>query len=212
MTSVKIAASRLGVIAASLAGLMIAGIAPASAQEAQPQLPQGWFKTCTKQADVDICNVQNIVTAETGQLIASVNLAEFKGKINRRVLQITVPPYRMLPPGVGLQIDDAQPQKLDYLICPPNPDRCIAEGALTDEMIAAFKKGSELTVIAINHQNQRNPIKVSLSGFTDAYDGEPLQQSDLEERRKQLQEYVNKNNDEFTQKLKEEQEKAKQAN
>ena len=55
MTSVKIDASRLAVLAVSLAGFVGAGLVPAAAQE---QVPQGWFKACSKQEDVDICNVQ----------------------------------------------------------------------------------------------------------------------------------------------------------
>ena len=64
----------------------------------------------------------------------------------------------------------------------------------------------------MNFQNQPNPVKVSLQGFTGAYDGEPLQQSDIEDRQKKLQEFVSKNNEDFAKKLKEEQDKAKAAN
>ena len=101
-------------------------------------------------------------------------------------------------------------QKLDYVIC--FPDRCVAETQLSDQLVASFKKGQELTLTSVNFQNQPNPIKVSLSGFTGAYDGAPLQQSDIEDRQKKLQEFVNKNNQDFAKKLKEEQEKAKAAN
>ena len=39
-----------------------------------------------------------------------------------------------------------------------------------------------------------------------------MQQSDIEDRQKKLQEFVNKNNQDFSKKLKEEQDKAKTAN
>jgi hypothetical protein len=39
-----------------------------------------------------------------------------------------------------------------------------------------------------------------------------MQQSDLEDRQKKLQEFVNKNNQDFAKKLKEEQDKAKSGN
>ncbi len=174
------------------------------------RFPQGWFKACTKQEDVDICNVQNIVTAETGQLVTGVSLIELKGKINRKVFQVTVPTGRLVPPGIGLQIDGGKAQKLDYVIC--FPDRCIAEAPLTDQLVASFKKGSELTLTSVNFQNQPNPIKVSLEGFTGAFDGPPLQQSDIEDRQKKLQDFVAKNNEDFAKKLKEEQDKAKAGN
>ena len=63
----------------------------------------------------------------------------------------------------------------------------------------------------MNFQNQPNPIKVTLKGFTGAFDGAPLQQADLQDRQKKLQDFVSKNNQDFAKKLKDEQEKAKAA-
>ncbi len=137
-------------------------------------------------------------------------MIELKGKVNRKVFQVTVPSGRLIPPGIGLQVDGGKAQKLDYVIC--FPDRCVAEIALTDQLVGTFKKGTELTLTSVNFQNQQNPIKVSLAGFTGAFDGEPMKQSDLEDRQKKLQEFVSKNNQDFAKKLKEEQDKAKAAN
>ncbi len=207
MTSLKTNAL-LSAMAVGVAGLLAFGPLPASAQ--QPQIPQGWFKACSKQEAVDICNVQNIVVAETGQMITGVSLIELKGKINRKVFQVSVPSGRLVPPGIGLQIDGSKAQKLDYVIC--FPDRCVAEVPLSDELVATLKKGQELMLTSVNFQNQPNPIKVSLKGFTGAFDGEPLQQSDIQDRQKKLQDFVAKNNEDFAKKLKEEQDKAKAGN
>jgi invasion protein IalB len=206
----KTNATRLSILAAGALGVAVTATVPAAAQQQRQQLPEGWFKACSKQEDVDICNVQNIKVADTGQLLTGISLIEVKGKTNRRVFQVTVPTGRMIPPGIGLQIDGGQAQKLDYMLC--LPDRCIAEGQLNDQLVASFKRGSELTLTSVNFQNQANPIKVSLSGFTAAFDGEPLQQSDLEDRQRQIQDFVSKNTDDFAKKLREEQEKAKQGN
>ncbi len=203
-------ATRLSLLAAGIAAIVAGATIPASAQQQQQQLPEGWFKACSKQEDIDICNVQNILVADTGQLLTGVSLIEVKGKTNRRIFQITVPTGRLVPPGVGMQIDGGQPQKIDYMIC--LPDRCIAEGPLNDQLVASFKRGSELTLTSVNFQNQPNPIKMSLQGFTAAFDGEPLQQSDIEARQRQIQDFVNRNTEDFAEKLREEQEKAKQGN
>ncbi|HEV7417367.1 invasion associated locus B family protein [Tianweitania sediminis] len=209
MKSPNLSAPRAAILAAGLAAV-VAGGAPASAQEANPAAPpKGWFKACQKQEEVEICNVQQILTANTGQLLTAVSLVEVKGKVSRRVFQVTVPTGRLLPPGIGLQIDANKAQKLDYVIC--FPDRCVAEAPLNDALVNSFKKGSEITLTSVNFQNQPNPIKVTLSGFTGAYDGPPLQQSDLEDRQKKLEAFVSKNNEDFAKKLKEEQEKAKAA-
>jgi invasion protein IalB len=200
---------RLPVMAAGVAGLIASGATAAWAQQ-QPQIPQGWFKACSKQEDVDICNVQNIMVADSGQLLTGVSLLELKGKVNRKIFQVTVPTGRLMPPGINLQIDGGKSQKLDYIIC--FPDRCVAEAPMNDALVGSFKKGTELTLTSVNFQNQPNPIKVSLNGFTAAFDGAPLQQPDIEQRQKQLQDFVTKNNEDFARKLKEEQDRAKQGN
>lgn len=189
----------------------VAFATPAFAQaQQQPQLPQGWFKACSKQQDVDVCNVQNITTANTGQLVTGVSLIELKGKVNRKVFQVTVPTGRLMPPGIGMQVDTGKTQKIDYMIC--FPDRCVAEVVLNDALVNQLKKGTNLTLTSVNFQNKPNPVRVSLQGFTGAYDGPPLQQTDIEDRQKKLQEFVTKNNEDFAKKLKEEQDKAKTAN
>ncbi|RIK85981.1 MAG: invasion-associated locus B family protein [Hyphomicrobiales bacterium] len=207
MSSRKTNVSRLSILAAAAFGVAAGGTVPAAAQ--QQELPQGWFKACSKQEDVDICNVQNIMVADTGQLLTAVSMIEVKGKVNRKIFQVTVPSGRMVPPGIGMQIDGGQTQKIEYMIC--LPDRCIAEAPLSDQLVAAFKRGQKVTLTSVNFQNQPNPIQVTLSGFTGAFDGAPLQQSDIEDRQRKLQEFVSKNTDDFAKKLKEEQDRAKQA-
>lgn len=209
MKSLRTDLFRASVMAAGALGVLATATVPSAAQQ-QQQIPKGWFKACAKQEDVDICNVQNIVSASTGQVVTGVSLLEIKGKVNKKVFQVTVPTGRLVPPGIGLQVDGGKPQKLDYVLC--FPDRCIAEAPLSDQLVASFKKGSELTLTSVNSQNQGNPVKVSLSGFTGAFDGPPMQQSDIEDRQKKLQEFVAKNNEDFAKKLKEEQEKAKAGN
>ncbi len=135
--------------------------APASAQSAPP--PQGWFKVCNKQDDNDICVVQNIQMAPSGQLITAVGLITVSGKINRKMMQVTVPPARLIPPGILFQVDGAKGTKVDYAVC--MPDKCIAEIPLTDGMIASLKKGGEMVVTSINFQRTPNPIKLSLDGL-----------------------------------------------
>jgi invasion protein IalB len=203
MTSSKSVNLRNMLLATGAVGLVAGAAAPALAQ----QVPQGWFKICSKQEETDVCNVQNLLMADSGQLLTGVSLIEVKGKVNRKVFQISVPTGRLVQPGIGMQIDGGTTSKINYAIC--FPDRCIAEGPLTDEMVAAFKRGGEMTLTSVNFQNQPNPIKISLQGFTAAFDGPPLEQSDLEAKQQQLQSEIEKRREEFEQKLKAEQDKAK---
>lgn len=190
---------------------MFAFAVPAFAQDAAANTPSGeWFKVCTKQNDVDICNVQIARTAATGQLLTAVNLIQITGKTNRALFQIAVPTGRVIPAGVGLQIDGGAAQKINYAIC--LPDRCIAEAPLTPDLVASLKKGGGLTLTTVNFQNQPNPIEITLNGFTAAFDGDPIKQSELEDKQQQLQAEIEKRKEEFQQKLKAEQDKAKQGN
>jgi invasion protein IalB len=177
--------------------------ATASAQGAN----QGWYKTCTKQEDNDVCVVQNIVTAPTGQLLTAVGLINVTGKVNRNIIQVTVPTARLIQPGINLQVDGGQAQRLEYAIC--MPETCVAEALLTDAMVASFKKGGELVLTSVNYQRTPNPLKISLEGFTQAYDGDPIAQSELQERQRLLQEEMAKKADEARKKLEDAQAAAK---
>lgn len=191
-------------LAAVMAGFASLYAMPANAQQA-PQ--QGWFKICAKQADVDLCNTQYQLLADNGQLITAVSLLDIKGKSNRKVFQVSVPPGRLIQPGVGMSIGTAAPTKIDYAIC--FSDRCIAELELTDKLLASLKKGKEITLSSINFQRQANPVKISLDGFTAAVDGEPIQQTDAAAKEKEVQDWVAKNKAEFEKKILDAQEKAK---
>lgn len=196
--------SRATGIVAAFAAFTALQTLPSSAQQA-PQ--QGWFKICAKQADVDLCNTQYQLLADNGQLITAVSLLDIKGKTNRKVFQVSVPPGRLIQPGVGMSIGTGAPTKIDYAIC--FSDRCIAELELTDKLLASLKKGSELTLSSINFQRQANPVKISLDGFTAAVDGEPIEQTDAAAKQKEVQDWVAKNKQEFEKKILEAQDKAK---
>ena len=108
-TSNLIKRTVLSAFAASVA--MAAAPSAALAQQAAP--PKGWFKVCTKQEDNDVCIVQNLLTANSGQLITAVGLITVTGKTNRKIMQISVPSARLIPAGVQMQIDGGKGQKID---------------------------------------------------------------------------------------------------
>jgi len=178
--------------------------APAAAGQAK------WFKTCTKQEEADVCVVQNQLVAQNGQLITAVGLISVEGKVNRKILQVTVPSARLIPPGIMMQIDGAKGTKLDYAVC--LPDRCTAEMPLTDAVIASLKKGNEVVFTSVNFRRAPNPIKIALEGFTGAYDGEAMSQSQAEERQRLLQEAMQKKLEERNKAINDAQDAAKQGN
>jgi hypothetical protein len=108
-----------------------------------------------------------------------------------------------------MQIDNNKGQKLDYAVC--LPDKCTAELPLTDAMIASLKKGSDVIFTSINFRRAPNPIKISLEGFTGAYDGEAVSESKLAESQKSLQDSMQKKAEEARKKLEDAQNAAKTA-
>lgn len=153
--------------------------------------------------------MQNVVLAQNGQMITAVGLITVEGKVNRKLLQVSVPTARLIPPGVMMQIDGGKGQKLDYAVC--LPDKCTAEVPLTDAMIASLKKGSEVVFTSINFRRAPNPIKIALSGFTGAFDGPAITQSQLAESQRSLQEGMQKKAEEARKKLEAAQDAAKGA-
>ena len=200
----KVARTALATVFAGTAALSLAGAAHAQGAN------QGWFKVCTKQEDNDVCVVQNITAASTGQLLTAVGLILVEGKVNNKTLQVSVPSARTIPPGVNMQIDGGKAQRVPYSVC--MPDKCVAQVPLTDAIVNSFKRGGEVVFTSVNFQRAPNPIKVSLKGFTDAFDGEPVAQSELQERQRLLQEEMQRKAQAARQRLEEAQQKAKEQN
>ena len=188
------------------AAFALAGTLGALAQSATPAQGQ-WFKACADQGENTICNVQNIRTAQTGQLLTAVSLIEVKGKNKQSIFQVSVPTGRMVQPGILMQIDGNKPTRVPYGL--RLPDRCIAEVALTDAMVSSLKRGGKLKLTSMNFQRKENPIEMTLSGFTAAYDGDGIKQDELAKRQQALAEELKKKQGDFQAKMKAAQEKAK---
>lgn len=179
---------------------------PFTANAQQASQPK-WAKVCSKAGENDICNVQYNVLTPQGRLITGVNLLTSKGKVTRRIFQVAVPTGRYIPEGVKIKIDNGKVNTLPYSIC--LPDRCIAEVGLSKGLVNALKGGGKITLTSTNFRTQKNPVNVTLTGFTAAYDGPPIKQGELDERKKKLEEELQKKADETRKKLKEAQDKAK---
>lgn len=205
MTLMKSAFSSKNTFSLGLAvAAAFAFAAPAAAQ--QRPAPQ-WQKVCSKVGKNDICNVQYNVLSNQGQLITAVNLLTSKGEINRRIFQVAVPTGRFIPDGIKMKIDNGKESTLPYSIC--LPDRCIAEAGLNDALVTALKGGGEIQLTSTNFRSQKNPVNITLSGFTAAHDGPPLKRDELESRQKKIEEELKRKAEETAKRLKEAQDKAK---
>ncbi len=189
---------------------LVIGSMTYSAASAQQAGVQSWAKICSKVGETDICNVKYDVITNTGQLVTGVNLLQSKGKTKRRIFQVAVPSGRYIPEGIKVQIDNGNTNTLPYSLC--LPDRCLAEIQLSEGLVNALKAGGELTLTSTNFRAAKNPVKVSLKGFTAAFDGPPLKRSEVQDRQKKLQEELQKKAKATADKLKAAQDAAKTGN
>ena len=130
--------------------------------------------------------------------VAVVQLVEPQGE-TRKLLRVIVPLGMQLRPGTRLIIDQNQPATAPYSIC--FPVGCMADYPVTDAMVAAMKKGQQITLQAINMQGKPISLPLPLTDFAKAYDGPPTDPKVFEEQQRKLQEELQKKAEEARKKL-----------
>jgi invasion protein IalB len=200
--------TRAAFVAASAFAAATFGLTGAA--NTQERRAQQWAKICSKAGENDICVVQFTIVTPTNQLVTAVNLLSSTGQTNRKIFQVAVPSGRFVPAGVKVKIDNGAENALPYSVC--LPDRCTAEIPLEDNLIQALKNGGELTLTSTNFRNQANPVKVTLKGFTAAFDGPPLKANEVESRNKEIADGLENEAEATRQRLREAQERAKSGN
>ena len=193
----------------TVAALAIASSAVfANTAKAQDLNSKGWQKVCSDQGKSKICNVQYQAVASTGQVVASVNLAEITGEVQKRVFQITVSTDRRIPPGVEIVVDDKKPTKIPFTFC--TNTICAADKDLDDKLVAVLKGGAKMQIASVNYEGVKTPIDISLAGFPEAFDGPPIKQEDLTASQQELEKQISNKAKTLAEKLQEAQDKAKE--
>ena len=193
----------LGAIA--LAGSI--GALPSLAQDAaQPAQPgaaaspdgPGWQKFCNEhpQTKQQICVVTRQMRVATGQSIAAFSVREAGGKYQ---FVAAVPPGMQLRPGMQVEIDGGNTQRTTFTVC--IPEFCFADADLTDDYIAALKRGNELVITAVGQDGRPVDFPISLSGFTASFDGAALRIQDRDVAAGQLQDELSKRASEVREEL-----------
>jgi invasion protein IalB len=173
--------------------------APAApAADAQPAAT--WVKLCGKdpKATKEICFVQRELRTDAGQFLASAGIRGVEGEA-RKILLVQTPVGMLLQPGMRVQIDKGKQDAAKYTICFPNA--CFAELPVDDAFVASMKKGNELILTTLNQQAKGVNFKLSLSGFTAAYDGPAIDTAALQRQQQQLQDELQRKAKEAQQKL-----------
>ncbi len=100
-------------------------------------------------------------------VVIVLNTADRKARLMRVIAPLGV----LLPPGVGLRIDDADAGRLSFLQCLANG--CIAQLAMDDTLIDKLKNGKIATLAIFQTPEQGVGVQAPLAGFKEAYEQLP---------------------------------------
>ena len=187
-------------------------ISGASAQEkteeetAKKAVDNPWYKICevNKETKKEICVLNIQVFNPEQQPIAQVRIIEQKGAA-RKLLSIVMPPGLLIQPGMRIQIDKSNIGTAKFQVC--TPQACVAEASLGSKFIGSLKRGNEMNIVGIDQARKQAGFKVTLTGFTAAYDGDPIDPKELQQKTETLQQKLQRKADEARQRLLEEKKK-----
>jgi invasion protein IalB len=186
----------------------------AVAQDKKDAAPDGdlsgaWVKVCTTNPKnkKELCLINQEQRTRTGQLVSSVALREITGEA-RKLMVVAVPPGMLLQPGLRVQIDKGKQRDAKYTICFANA--CYAEIVITAAFIAEMKKGNTLQLTALDREAKPVPFRLTLAGFTKAYDGVPLTPEDLAKKKREIQMMLRQRAEKARKRLVDEQRKLQQ--
>lgn len=149
--------------AAALIAALAAG--PTAAAPEQGATFDNWTVGCeaVENEERTQCFIfQNLVLREGGQRVLHVAVGYLPDQDDPIAL-FTLPLGISLPPGASLQVDGGDPVRFPIERC--EPEGCRAGLRLEEEVLDAFKKGTEVKVTF--HDATRRPVSVplSLKGF-----------------------------------------------
>lgn len=187
-------------------------IGGASAQEkaaeeaAEKPASNPWFKVCevNKQTKKQVCALNIRIFSPENKPIAQVRIVEQKGAA-QKLLSVIMPPGLLIQPGMRIQVDKTNIGTAKFQVC--TPTACIAEASFGSKFIGSLKRGSEMNIVGIDQSRKQAGFKVTLSGFTAAYDGEAIDRKELQEKTETLQQKLQRKADEARKRLLDEKKK-----
>ena len=142
---------------------------PAAAQEGTVKGQHGdWQIVCKDPppgAKNEVCALVQSVTAEDKDNIGlTVYFQKFSN--GTRVLRVFAPLGILLPPGLGLKIDDKDVGHAPFLRC--HTFACYAQVVVEDPLIEQLKNGKTAIFIIFQTEEAGIGIPISLTGFKEA--------------------------------------------
>jgi invasion protein IalB len=151
--------------------LLLAGALPdaAASQDGTVKAQHGDWQVVCKQpppgAKNEVCALVQSVTAEDRN---NVGLTVYFQKFTNgtRVLRVFAPLGVLLPPGLGLKIDDKDVGNAPFLRC--HNFACYAQVVAEDKLIEQLKTGKTAVFILFQTEEAGIGIPISLAGFAQA--------------------------------------------
>jgi invasion protein IalB len=156
-----------------LALALLLAVLPASAASAQDGTVKSqhgdWQVVCKPPppgAKHEVCALVQSVTAEDR---SNVGLTVYFQKFSNgtRVLRIFAPLGVLLPPGLGLKIDDKDVGNAPFLRC--HNFACYAQVVADDALVERLKTGKTAVFILFQTEEAGIGIPISLAGFAQAF-------------------------------------------
>ena len=117
----------------------------------------------------EICAIVQSVTAEDRNNVGlTVYFQRFSD--GRRVLRVFAPMGVLLPPGLGLKIDDKDVGHAPFARC-SNFVGCYAQVVVQDQLLEQLKNGKTAVFIIFQSEEAGIGIPISLAGFGQALNG-----------------------------------------
>jgi invasion protein IalB len=164
-------------IAAGFLALVVALLAHGPTFAQSPLTPEGgtvkaqhgdWQVVCKPPppgAKHEICALVQSVTAEDRSNIGlTVYFQRFSD--GKRVLRVFAPLGVLLPPGLGLKIDDKDVGHAPFVRC--HTFACYAQVVVEDKLIEQLKTGKTAVFIIFQTEEAGIGIPISLAGFSQA--------------------------------------------
>ena len=131
-----------------------------------------WDLNCFRsEAEQDPCQMFQLLREEAGNPIAEFSIFRLPGDAQATAgATVVVPLGTLLSEGLKISVDGGTAKSYMFRFC--SLVGCYAQIGLTNEDIASFKAGKAATVQIVPAQapDQEVNIKMSLSGFTAAFD------------------------------------------
>jgi invasion protein IalB len=186
------ATAALLLIAAAPAAAQTADAEPAPAEDAAPAAPApdpgppptpaleitrtdgDWSTACTT-TEPRQCVMRQVGRLPSGEEIMEMSIRRIAPQQTQQgtveaLINVRTPLGVLLREGVTIQIDAAQPQRGQFVLCAA--DGCLLREPLPNSLVEAMKKGAAAKVaFAVPQGNQaaRLEAEISLTGFTAAF-------------------------------------------